>query len=171
MAGALAGTSWAAIAGAAVFIAAAIAGLAFTLVKLEVGKTARRRRRVRAALERAERGRAVERATERAASNRSGLTPEEARRLEEFRPRARLMAGEPDHPLGFVARLRRLWREGYAGWIIASGVGAFSMATHFGAYWLIAGGGWLGAIVITVLSTLVMVLICFWLVLGLAESR
>ena len=73
--------------------------------------------------------------------------------------------------IGSIARLRRLWREGYAGWIIASLAGAFSMATHFGAYWLIAGGGWLGAAAITVGSTVVMVAICFWVVLGLAESR
>ena len=74
-------------------------------------------------------------------------------------------------PVGWYARLRALWREGHAGWIIASCVGAFSMATHFGAYWLIAGGGWLGATAITLASTVVMVAICFWIVLGLVESR
>jgi hypothetical protein len=153
--------------GAQLFVVAAVAGLAIALFRLEIGTTARRRRRLRAALARAERARAAERSGARAGD----LSPAEAHRLEAFRPRARLMAGEPLGRIGWIARLRRLWREGYAGWIIASLAGAFSMATHFGAYWLIAGGGWLGAALITLGSTLVMVALCFWVVLGLAETR
>src|SRR5919205_1232619 len=94
----LAGASWPALLAAGTFIALAVAGLATALFKLEFGKAARRRRRLREAL----------------------------------------------------------GREGYAGWIIAALVGAFSMATHFGAYWLIAGGGWLGAALVTLCSTVVM---------------
>jgi Flp pilus assembly protein TadB len=163
----LAGTSWPVLVGAAAFVALAVAGLGTALFKWEFSKAARRRRRLRTALARAER----ERAVRSAAAHAGALTPEEARRLEAFRPKARLMADEPTRPVGWSARLRALWREGYAGWIIASLVGAFSMATHFGAYWLIAGGGWLGAGLVTLGSTVVMVAICLWVVLGLAESR
>lgn len=64
-------------------------------------------------------------------------------------------------------KVQLIWRGGHSGWIIAALVGAFSMATHFGAFWLITGGGWLGATVITVLSTAVMVGACAWVMLGL----
>src|SRR5919202_244476 len=160
MVGNLAGASWPAILAAGGFVALALAGLVVALFKLELGKAARRRRRLRAALARAERARA---ATRNATTRPGELTPEEARRLEALRPRARLLAGEPVRPPGFYGRLRALWREGHAGWRIASCVGAFSMATHFGAYWLIAGGGWLGATLVTLLSTAAMVAICFWI--------
>ncbi len=81
------------------------------------------------------------------------------------------MAGEPLETPGWWRKLRFAWREGYSGWVIASVAGAFSMATHFGAYWLITGGGWPGAIAITLLSTLVMVGACAWIGLGLITSR
>ena len=72
---------------------------------------------------------------------------------------------------GRAAHLRHAWREGYGGWIIACLAGSFSMATHFGAWWLIAGGGWLGAAVVTLGSTALMVLACAWVGLGLLNGR
>ena len=82
-----------------------------------------------------------------------------------------MMAGEPVGRPGWWAKLRLIWRGGYAGWIVAALVGAFSMATHFGMFWLVVGGGWLGAIVITLLSTAAMSLACVWIVLGLVNPR
>ena len=163
----LAATPWHTLVVAGAFVALALVALGFALVRWELGQAARRRRRLRTALAQAERTRAAERSPVQPGR----LTPEEARRLEAFRPRARLMAGEPTGPLGTAVRLRALWREGYSGWIIASFVGAFSMATHFGAYWLIAGGGWLGAALVTIGSTLVMVAVCLWVVMGLAGTH
>src|SRR5437667_341128 len=52
MAGNLAGTAWPAVLAAAAFVALAVAGLAVALFKLEFGKAARRRRRLRTALAR-----------------------------------------------------------------------------------------------------------------------
>jgi hypothetical protein len=64
-----------------------------------------------------------------------------------------------------------MWRDGHAGWIVAALLGAFSMATHFGAFWLIVGGGWLGAIVVTVVATAAMTAACLWVLLGLVSPR
>jgi hypothetical protein len=104
-------------------------------------------------------------------SRHAHLSAQELARLSAFRPRARMMAGEPLAPVRWWQRVRLAWREGYAGWIVASLLGSFSMATHFGAYWLIVGGGWPGAIAITLLSTVVMVSACAWIGLGLVSGR
>ncbi len=99
------------------------------------------------------------------------LNAGELARLAAYRNRARLMAGESLQPAGTWRKVRYAWKEGYAGWVIACLAGSFSMATHFGAYWLIAGGGWPGAIAITLLSTGVMVWACAWVGLGLITGR
>ena len=99
------------------------------------------------------------------------LSAKELSRLSSFRPRARLMAGEPLGGAGWWQEVRMAWSEGYAGWVIACLLGSFSMATHFGAYWMISGGGWLGAIAITLLSTGLMVTACAWVGLGLISGR
>jgi hypothetical protein len=98
------------------------------------------------------------------------LTAQELNRLAAFRHRARMMAGEPLGQLRWWQQVRVAWRGGYAGWILACLIGSFSMATHFGAYWLIVGGGWLGAVVITLFSTVVMVATCAWIGLGIASG-
>jgi hypothetical protein len=148
---------------AVVILGLLLAALAVALSKIEFGQEARSRRQ-------AQRAMATARARRQAptASRGSGeLSPADLARLDVFRPRARLMAGEPTGLPGWWRKLQLIWRDGHAGWIIASLVGAFSMATHFGAFWLIAGGGWLGATVITILSTLVMVAACLWILMGL----
>jgi hypothetical protein len=99
------------------------------------------------------------------------LNAAELARLSAFRSRARMMAGEPLVRPGLRAQLRHAWREGYAGWILACLAGSFSMATHFGAWWLIAGGGWLGAAVVTLGSTALMLWTCAWIGLGLLNGR
>lgn len=99
------------------------------------------------------------------------LSATELTRLAAFRPRARLMAGEPLKPIRWWRKIRLAWKDGYAGWILACLAGAFSMATHFGAFWLIAGGGWPGAIAITLLSTAVMVALCAWIGVGLISGH
>jgi len=99
------------------------------------------------------------------------LTRQELARLSAYRARARLMVGEPLVAPGWRAEVRHAWREGYAGWVIACLVGSFSMATHFGAWWLISGHGWAGAIVVTLLCTVVMVSTCAWIGLGLIKGR
>jgi hypothetical protein len=45
------------------------------------------------------------------------------------------------------------------------------MATHFGLLWLVSGGGWAGAALVTLASTVAMVAVCVWLLLGLNPSR
>jgi hypothetical protein len=99
------------------------------------------------------------------------LSAQELARLASFRHRARMMAGEPLGQLRWWQQVRVAWKGGYAGWVLACLIGSFSMATHFGAYWLIVGGGWLGAIVITLFSTMVMVAACAWIGLGIAAGR
>ena len=99
------------------------------------------------------------------------LSAAELARLNAFRPRARFMAGEPLERASWRRQVKLAWREGYGGWVIACLLGSFSMATHFGAYWLIAGGGWLGAIAVTLGSTAVMVAACAWVGLGLISGR
>ncbi len=103
-------------------------------------------------------------------ANAGGLSAEELARLNAFRATARYMAGESLEPVTWWRKVRHAWRDGYAGWIVASLVGAFSMATHFGAYWLISGGGWLGAAAVTLLSTAAMVGVCAWIGLGLIAT-
>src|SRR5579883_3295942 len=155
--GELASTSAGTLLAAWAFLLLALAGLGLVLFKLELSPAARRRRRLQQALARAERRRAEQEAQARSASGR--LTPQELSRLAALRNQMRL-AEERLTPPSWLDRLRFLWREGYSGWIIASLVGAFSMATHFGAFWLIAGGGWLGATLITLGSTVLMVAAC-----------
>lgn len=99
------------------------------------------------------------------------LSRQELERLWAWRSRARLMAGEPLAGPGWWGQVRHAWREGYSGWVIACLVGSFSMATHFGAWWLIAGGGWAGAVLVTLFSTFVMVSTCAWIGLGLLRGR
>ncbi|MGH2354379.1 MAG: hypothetical protein ACRDI2_03400 [Chloroflexota bacterium] len=164
----LEGTTPATLLQAAAILGLLLAGLAIALFKLELGKTARRRRRLRQALAAAEHAR---RTAAQNAAEPGKLSPADLARLDAFRPRARLMAGEPTEPITWWTKVRLVWRGGYAGWIIAALVGAFSMATHFGAFWLIAGGGWLGAAVITILSTAVMVAACLWILLGLVAQH
>lgn len=159
---------------AAAFLVAALGALGVTVAKTEFGKAARRRRRLhqmasQASRERAHRAVDAVGGTGPAAAN--GLTPHDLARLTRFRPRARLMRGEPLEQPAWVAKLRLLWRDGYAGWIVAALAGAFSMATHFGMLWLVTGGGWTGAVVVTVASTAAMVAVCIWLLLGLIPSR
>jgi hypothetical protein len=157
---------------AAGFVAAALAALAVALHRLELGQGARRRRRLRQAMAAAERERArTARLQQATRASPEPLSPRDLSRLAAFRPRARLMAGEPLGKPGWVAKLQHLWRDGHSGWIIAALVGAFSMATHFGAYWLIAGGGWLGATLVTLGSTVLMTAACFWVLLGLVSPR
>ena len=95
----------------------------------------------------------------------------ELARLSAFRTRARLMEGEPLRAPGWAGQLRHAWRQGYSGWIVACLAGAFSMATHFGVWWLAAGGDWPGAVVVTVLATLLMISACAWIGLGLISGR
>jgi hypothetical protein len=103
--------------------------------------------------------------------NGGGLSAEQIARLNAFRAKARFMAGETMESATWWRKIRYAWRDGYAGWIVASLLGAFSMATHFGAYWLILGGTWLGAIMVTLLSTLTLVAVCAWIGLGLVSTR
>ena len=163
MGAALASTSGELVLAAAAFVAVALGLLGVALAKTEFGKAARRRRRLRQALARAERARVA--AAARAAG---GLSATEVAQLRALR--ARVVLEQPLEHLNWCGKIRVLWRRGYAGLIVAVLVGAFSMATHFGAYWLIAGGGWLGAIVVTVLSTAFVVAACVWIFLGLVSS-
>ena len=99
------------------------------------------------------------------------LSAVELARLSAVRSRARLMEQETLSPPGWVAQVRHAWRGGYSGWILACLAGAFSMATHFGVWWLAAGGGMLGAVAVTLLCTVVMVVACAWIGLGLIAGR
>lgn len=99
------------------------------------------------------------------------LTAGELARLSAISARARLMEGEPLSSPGWRAQVRHAWRNGYSGWILACLAGAFSMGTHFGVWWLAAGGGMLGAAAVTLLSAGVMVLACAWIGLGLLTGR
>lgn len=99
------------------------------------------------------------------------LNTQELTRLSAFRARARLMAGEPLRAPGWVGTVRYAWQQGYSGWIVACLAGSFSMATHFGVWWFAAGGAWLGAILVTLLCTVVMVAACAWIGLGLVAGR
>lgn len=152
----------------------ALTMLVVALRQTEFGKAARRRQRLRQALVRAERARAL--AAQAAAHEAEALTSAEMARLAALRSRARRDAGtsadraDPAAPARAWTKVQRMWRTGYAGWIIAAMAGAFSMATHFGAFWLIIGGGWLGAALITLLSTAAMVAACLWIGYGLAGS-
>ncbi|MBI3972813.1 MAG: hypothetical protein HY332_16170 [Chloroflexi bacterium] len=162
------------IVAASLFFTLAVAGLAFSLAKLEFGKAARRRRRLRQALARAARARAAQQAS--LSPERIGVLPEnELARLATFReyfdvdePKGNTVTSVPS---GWLGRVRFLWRRGYRGWLLASLIGAFSMATHFGAFWLIADGGWLGAAVVTLGSTVLMVAVCFWILEGLVGTK
>lgn len=175
---------------ALVFFVASVTILLTGLAKTEFGPAARRRRNLRQAAARAQRARSTagsvdargSGATEGArgdsdAAHHSSnavtgrITAAEAQRLAPLRARAAYIEHHPTRPRPFWLRVRILWRSGYAGWIAAILIGSFSMATHFGAYWLIAGGGWLGAIGITLLSTGMMVFIGGWIGLGLVDSR
>jgi hypothetical protein len=99
------------------------------------------------------------------------LSPSQLARLSAFRARARLMTGEPLRAPGLRGQLQHAWRDGHTGWIIACLAGSFSMATHFGAWWLIAGGGWLGAALVTLGCTGLMLWTCAWIGLGLLNGR
>jgi hypothetical protein len=161
---ALTSTSSESLLAAAAIFGAAVTLLGVTLFKTEFGKAARRRRRLRQALARTERARAA------AAAARSPVAPTPAEMVRLQRPAAK--AGDTGGPseaagLAWWGKLRVLWRRGYAGLIVAVLIGAFSMATHFGAFWLIAGGGWPGAIAVTLLSTLLVVAVCIWIAAGL----
>jgi hypothetical protein len=143
--------------------------LAVALSRLEFGAGARRRRERRRAHEAFEHQR---RADARAARRRTAvadgdLSPTELARLDAFRPRARLMADEPTGLVAWWRKVKLIWYGGHAGWIVAALLGSFSMATHFGAFWLITGGGWVGAAAITLLSTFGMVACCAWIMFGL----
>ena len=95
------------------------------------------------------------------------LSAAELARLSAVRSRARLMEEAPLDSPGWWAQLRHAWRGGYSGWILACLAGAFSMATHFGVWWLAAGGDILGAVAVTLVCTAVMVTACAWIGLGL----
>jgi hypothetical protein len=162
-----------------IFQAGAILGLfltilAVTLTRLEFGSAARRRRRARRIEQAAARERRAA-ARQSAAGNTivamGELSPADLARLDAFRPRARLMADEPVGLVAWWRKLQLIWHEGHMGWVIAALLGSFSMATHFGAYWLITGGGWVGATAITVLSTVAMVGACAWVIVGLIDHR
>ena len=99
------------------------------------------------------------------------LTAGELARLSAISARARLMEGEPLGAPGWRAQVRHAWRSGYSGWILACLAGAFSMGTHFGVWWLAAGGGMLGAVAVTLVSTGLMVMTCAWIGLGLLAGR
>jgi hypothetical protein len=146
-----------------------LTALAVTLSRLEFGAGARRRRqrlRLHAAAE--HRRLAAARAEQRRTAEVEGdLSPTELARLDAFRPRARLMADEPTGLVAWWRKVKLIWYGGHAGWIVAALAGSFSMATHFGAFWLITGGGWAGAAAITVLSTIGMVACCAWIMFGL----
>jgi hypothetical protein len=172
---------WDGVAPSTILQAGAILGLllsilAVILTRQEFGPAARRRRKARqleqaAARERRATARAKQAAIGSTAVATGELSPADLARLDAFRPRARLMA---DEPMGLVAwwrRLQLIWHQGHIGWVIAALLGSFSMATHFGAFWLITGGGWLGATVITVLSTAAMVGACAWIIVGLIDHR
>lgn len=179
MQGVLDGAATAPLIQAGALLGVLLSVLAVALSKLEFGQEARRQRRLHKAAASAERRRReVAREQAVAAGYRrqevlqgqagaGHLSAAERARLNAFRPRARLMAGEPTGLRAWWRKMQLVWRGGHAGWIIATLVGAFSMATHFGAFWLITGGGWLGATVITLLSTAGMVAACAWVMLGL----
>ena len=99
------------------------------------------------------------------------LSAPELARLSAIRSRARLMEEAPLSSPGWWAQLRHAWRGGYSGWILACLAGAFSMATHFGVWWLAAGGGMLGAVAVTLVCTALMVTACAWIGLGLIAGR
>ena len=99
------------------------------------------------------------------------LSAAELARLAAVRSRATLMEKAEVNPPGWMAQLRHAWRGGYSGWILACLAGAFSMATHFGVWWLAAGGGMLGAVAVTLVCTAVMVIACAWIGLGLIAGR
>lgn len=98
----------------------------------------------------------------------SPLSMLDVRRLTAFRRRAIDLHGEPVGPLTLGQRWGQLRRRGLVPWTVASGVGAFSMATHFTVLWFAVGGGWLGAVLITLGSTFIMTAICVWLVMRFA---
>jgi hypothetical protein len=99
------------------------------------------------------------------------LSAAELARLSAIRSRAQLMEEAPLNPPGWPAQLRHAWRNGYSGWILACLAGAFSMATHFGVWWLAAGGGMAGAVAVTLVCTVLMVAACAWIGLGLIAGR
>jgi len=146
-----------------------LTALAVTLSRLEFGAGARQRRRLRRLRAAAEHQRlAAARAEQRRTAVVDGdLSPTELARLDAFRPRARLMVDEPTGLVAWWRKVKLIWYGGHAGWIVAALAGSFSMATHFGAFWLITGGGWVGAAVITILSTIGMVACCAWIMFGL----
>lgn len=99
------------------------------------------------------------------------LSTDDVRRLGAFRRRLPELHGEPVGP----RTLRQKWavarRRGVVAWAAASGLGAFSMATHFDVLWLGQGGGWLGVVIITVAATAAMTGICVVLVARLGERE
>jgi hypothetical protein len=163
------GASASTIVQAGVILGLLLSALGLALARLEFGAAARRRRRARQELEAVERRRraAVRHAQTRAAVDDGELSAADLARLDAFRPRARMMADEPTGIVAWWRKVQLIWHGGHAGWIVACLLGSFSMATHFGAFWLITGGGWPGAIVVTVLSTGAMVACCAWIMLGL----
>ena len=97
----------------------------------------------------------------------TSLTLDDVRRLVAFRRRLPELHGEPVGPITFAQRWSAARRRGVIAWAAAAGAGAFSMATHFIVLWLATGGGWVGAAVMTVVSTIAMTGICVALVFRL----
>lgn len=97
----------------------------------------------------------------------SSLTLDDVRRLVAFRRRVPDLQGEPVGPMTFAQRWSAARRRGVVAWGAAACAGAFSMATHFIVIWLALGGGWIGAAVMTVVSTFAMTGICVVLVFRL----
>jgi hypothetical protein len=97
----------------------------------------------------------------------TSLTLEDVRRLVAFRRRLPDLHGEPIGPVTFIQRWSAARRRGVVAWAAAASAGAFSMATHFIVLWLALGGGWVGAAIMTVVSTIAMTGVCIVVVLRL----
>ncbi len=100
-----------------------------------------------------------------------GLSSQDMRGLEALRRRMPELLGEALGPLTIGRRWAVARRKGVVPWALASGAGAFSMATHVIILWLGLGGGWIGAAVLTAISTLVMTGICLALVFRLGSRE
>lgn len=138
-------------------------GLVIALAAFVKGKPSRRRGRVLSATER----RAALEPRRVGGGLDTSLTLDDIRRLVAFRRRIPDLQGEPIGPMTFAQRWSAARRRGIFAWGAAAGAGAFSMATHFIVLWLALGGGWVGAAVMTMVSTIVMTGICVALVFRL----
>ncbi len=142
-------------------------GLLIALAAALKGMPARRRGRVPSPGER----RAALEPRRVGGSTDTSLTLEDVRRLVAFRRRVPDLQGEPLGPVTLTQRWSAARRRGALAWAAAAGAGAFSMATHFIVLWLALGGGWAGAAIMTVFSTIAMTGVCVVVVMRLGARE